>query len=138
MESQRFASKRLPASNNLSDLGELEERAILDSNQWPSAPEIAIGPKTHVSRGDVSPRGNGDSENNSGNLDDGPGPAACPISSKLRAEKSTFLPSRTVEITVEENAKLELATVALKSRGDPVSPRSPRQDPSWARAFRGQ
>jgi hypothetical protein len=39
MESQRIASKLLPASNNSSDFDELEERAILDSNQWPSAPE---------------------------------------------------------------------------------------------------
>jgi integrase len=39
MEAQRIASKQLPASSNPSDSGELDERAILDSNQWPSAPE---------------------------------------------------------------------------------------------------
>ena len=39
MESQPVASKLLPDSRNPNDSEELHERAILDSNQWPSAPE---------------------------------------------------------------------------------------------------
>ena len=39
MESGSSASKLLEASFSSSDFEGLEQRAILDSNQWPSAPE---------------------------------------------------------------------------------------------------